>query len=111
MALRGVDDEIARCRTARGEARARLVISIRFLPNGSTLFENVGFDDVVDLVPAEIDCIRETVMGRELAVRTVDATMLGLSPGTTVVYEPRADLSFSFAGHFEFVSVHARPTW
>ena len=86
LSLRGLWDETGRCRTGKGEGSARLRIPIRFESDGSTTFESVDFTEVDGFSKAELSCIRETIMARELDVRKVDVTQSGFPEGTTVQY-------------------------
>jgi hypothetical protein len=109
MAMRGMYDRTGRCHTSGGTASARVTISFRFDPDGSTAFERVDFTRVKNLDEDELECIRQTLSAREIQVRRVDVTMIGFDAEASVEHSRSADLTIAADGTVETSGVDEQP--
>jgi hypothetical protein len=108
MAMRGLYDRVGRCGNGTsGSTRVRQ--HIRFDPDGSTSFDRVEFTGTKDLDPDELDCIRQTIMAREIQVRRVDVTMLGFPAESTLEYSILGELVLSADGTSKVESIDEQP--
>ncbi len=80
MGMREWWHRAAPCHVGAGEASARLVLHVRFDPDGSTSFERVDTSEVRGFDADELDCVTQTLLAREGAVHRVDNTLLGVGP-------------------------------
>ncbi len=84
MGLQGWWVRAIPCRVGDGPGSARLVLTVRFDPDGSTSFERVDASRIRGLSDGEVECVRQTLLAREGAIETVDNTVLGFDAGTTL---------------------------
>jgi|GEM_PF-734128 len=109
MSLRGVWDEVGRCRVGKGEGKARMTNTFRFESDGTTTFVSTEFTEVEGLSPGELDCVRNTFEARELDVRKVDITQSDFPAGTTVRYVIGGMLFLDEDGQAVLESINQHP--
>ncbi len=108
MALRGVWERLGACHPGADRASARVTLTIRFDPDGSTSFERVDFTRVVALPDDEQECVRQTISAREIQVKPIDVTQLGFAADVTLEYQLTSDIEIE-DGDAEQESVVQQP--
>lgn len=109
MGMRGMYARTGRCRTSGGTGSARVSLTVRFDPDGSTVFERVDFSKVKKIEPDELECMRQTISARELQIRRVDVTMIGFPAETTLELMRVVDLTINAEGEVEIRQVDDYP--
>lgn len=109
LSLRGVWEEMGRCRVGEGEGTARMTNTFRFESDGTTTFVSAEFTEVDGLSPGELDCVRNTIAARELDVRKVDVTQSGFAAGATVEYVLQAFIALDDDGQVVSETINQHP--
>ena len=103
-ALRDVEEPLSECGDPDSPGATRLALAIRYYPDGRALFESVEFSDTHGLSAATLDCVRQTLLARELDMPPIEPFS-----DEPVVAGPRMDVRFDDQGRAELRGVSRGP--